>query len=153
MGKDHKLVSKKWKMVIFKLGETNVKMKWSACYKRGTKKNLSPRQNSNLWPPKHRTSALSTWATENSWRARPYTRFILLFILRDHSTLPSIYFWGFGSEPMCRIEILSLHFSIAFKLFNRFWLSPVPPLNPHNRHTVTIVWHALHGSTPYSRAT
>ena len=61
-----------------------------------------------------------------------YTRFILLFILRDHSTLPSIYFWGFGSEPMCRIEILSLHFSITFKLFNRFWLSPVPSLNPHN---------------------
>ena len=25
-------------MVIFKLGETNVKMKWSACHKRGTKK-------------------------------------------------------------------------------------------------------------------
>ena len=62
MGKDHKLVSKKWKMVIFKLGETNVKMKWSACHNRGTKKNLSAGQNSNLWPPKHRAGALSTWA-------------------------------------------------------------------------------------------
>ena len=30
----------------------------------------------NLWPPKHRAGVLSTWATENSWRARPYTRFI-----------------------------------------------------------------------------
>ena len=39
------------------------------------RKKLSPRQDSNLWPPKHRTGALSTWTTENSWRARPYTRF------------------------------------------------------------------------------
>ena len=38
MGKGHKLVLKKGKMVNFKLGETNVKMKWSACHKRGTKK-------------------------------------------------------------------------------------------------------------------
>ena len=38
MEKGHKLVSKKGKMVNFKLGETNVKMKWSACHKRGTKK-------------------------------------------------------------------------------------------------------------------
>ena len=29
---------KKWKMVNLKLGETNVKMKWSACHERGTKK-------------------------------------------------------------------------------------------------------------------
>ena len=37
----------------------------------GQRKNLSPPQNSNLWPPKHWVSALSTWAAENSWRARP----------------------------------------------------------------------------------
>ena len=41
----------------------------------GQRKNLSPRQDSNIWPPKHRTDALSTWATENSWRARPYSYF------------------------------------------------------------------------------
>ena len=41
----------------------------------GTKKNLSPRQESNLWPPKHRAGGLSTWARKNSWRARPYTYF------------------------------------------------------------------------------
>ena len=39
------------------------------------RKNLSPRQDSNLWPPKHRAGALSTWATKNSWRARPNTYF------------------------------------------------------------------------------
>ena len=42
----------------------------------GQRKNLSPRQDSNLWPPKHRAGALFTWATKNSWRARLYTRFI-----------------------------------------------------------------------------
>ena len=42
----------------------------------GQRKNLSPRHDSNLWPPKDQASALSTWAMENSWRARPYTRFI-----------------------------------------------------------------------------
>ena len=37
----------------------------------GQRKNLSlPRQDSNLWPPKYRAGALSTWATENSRRAR-----------------------------------------------------------------------------------
>ena len=35
------------------------------------RKNLSPRQDSNLRPPKHRAGALFTWATEDSWRARP----------------------------------------------------------------------------------
>ena len=29
-------------------------------------KNLSPRQDSNLRPPKHRAGVLSTWAKENS---------------------------------------------------------------------------------------
>ena len=54
-----------------KLGETNVKVKWLACHERGTKKkNLSPWQDSNLWPPKHRAGALSTWATENSFLAQ-----------------------------------------------------------------------------------
>ena len=43
----------------------------------GQRKNLSPRRDLNLWPPKLREGgALSTWATENLWRARPYTRFI-----------------------------------------------------------------------------
>ena len=30
----------------------------------------------NLWPSKHRVAALSTCASENSWRARPYPTFI-----------------------------------------------------------------------------
>ena len=30
----------------------------------GQRKTLSPRQDSNLWPPKHRAGALSTWATQ-----------------------------------------------------------------------------------------
>ena len=45
----------------------------------GQRKNLSPRRDLNLWPPKLRGEsggALSTWATRNSWRVRPYTRFI-----------------------------------------------------------------------------
>ena len=41
----------------------------------GQRKNLSPRRDLNPRPPRHRAGALSTWATENSWRARPYTRF------------------------------------------------------------------------------
>ena len=32
-------VVKEWRMVNFKLGETNVKMKWLACHEHGTKKN------------------------------------------------------------------------------------------------------------------
>ena len=36
----------------------------------GQRKNLSPRQESNPWPPEHRASALSTLSYENSWRAR-----------------------------------------------------------------------------------
>jgi len=31
-------MEKEWKMVNFKLGETNVKTKWSVCHERGTKK-------------------------------------------------------------------------------------------------------------------
>ena len=41
----------------------------------GQRKNLSPWRDVNLWPPRHRAGALSTWAMENSSRARPYTRF------------------------------------------------------------------------------
>ena len=51
-------------------------MNLSACYERGTKKKkLNSRQDSHVWPPKHRAGALSTWVTENSWSARPCTRF------------------------------------------------------------------------------
>ena len=42
----------------------------------GQRKNLSPQWDSNLWPSEHWAGALSTWATENSWRVRPYIRFI-----------------------------------------------------------------------------
>ena len=51
---------KEWKMVNFKLGETNVEIKWSACHKRvGQRQILSLQQDLN--------------AKENSWRATPYT--------------------------------------------------------------------------------
>ena len=39
-------------------------------------KEMSPQQESNLWPPKHQAGTLSTWHTETSLRARPLTRFI-----------------------------------------------------------------------------
>ena len=48
-------------------------------------------------------------------------------------------FWGFVTEPTQRSEIILflLHYYL-FKIFHRFWLSPVPSLNPYNRHMVTI---------------
>ena len=64
----------------------------------GQEKNLRPHQDSNLWPSKHRAGALSKlthWATENSWRARLYTRIIFdtrpaycrtPFAVKDHSS-------------------------------------------------------------------
>ena len=39
-------------------------------------KNLSPQRDSNLTPPKHQAGTLFTKAMENSWRMRPYIRFI-----------------------------------------------------------------------------
>ena len=58
------------------------------------RKNLSLRQDWNQWPPKHQAGTLFTWATENSWRARPYTRFILflLFILCCNHIVSKITF-------------------------------------------------------------
>ena len=52
----------------------------------GRRKNLSPRQDSNLWPPKHPADALITWATETSWRARPYTAFIFTVLAPSAKT-------------------------------------------------------------------
>ena len=46
------------------VGETNVKMNDQHVTIMGQRKNLSPRQDSNLWPSKHRAGALFTWATE-----------------------------------------------------------------------------------------
>ena len=42
----------------------------------GQRKHLSPQQHLNLWPSNHWAGALSTWAMENSWRGKSYTRFI-----------------------------------------------------------------------------
>ena len=47
-------VVKEWKMVNFKLSETNVKMKCSACHEHGTKKISESPTGFELWPPKHR---------------------------------------------------------------------------------------------------
>ena len=66
-------VVKEWKMVNFKLGESNVKMK-STCHERGPKKNLSPTQDSNPWPSKNRGGGglypleLQYWYLK-SWRS------------------------------------------------------------------------------------
>ena len=57
-------------------------MNYSACHERGTKS----QQYSNLRPPKHRAGALSTWVTETSWRARPYTWFILTVLAPSTNT-------------------------------------------------------------------
>ena len=92
---------KERKMVNFMLSETNVKMKWSKCLEHGKKKNLSPRQDSNLWPPKHRAGALFTWATKNSWRARPYTRFISDTRPADE---PSIIILALHKSPVAQVN-------------------------------------------------
>ena len=43
------------------------------------------------------------------------------------------------TEPTQRSEIiLFLLYYYLLKIYHRFWLSLVPSLNPHNRHTVTI---------------
>ena len=41
--------------------------------------------------PKHRAGALSTWATENSRRARPYTRFIFDMHILLYISLQSLH--------------------------------------------------------------
>ena len=57
----------------------------------GQRKNLRPRQDSSLWPPKHRAGALSTCATEDSWTARPFTRFIFdVLIFLPYSTISTL---------------------------------------------------------------
>ena len=45
------------------------KMMWSTCHEHGTKKNLCPPQELNLWPSLHWSDALT--ATKDSWRAGP----------------------------------------------------------------------------------
>ena len=46
-------------------------MKYSTWHERGTKENLSPRQESNPWPPEHRAGALSTELRELTKRFFP----------------------------------------------------------------------------------
>ena len=49
------------KMVYFKLGNKMWQVNWSTWHaSMGQRKNLSPRQESNPWPPKHRAGVLST---------------------------------------------------------------------------------------------
>ena len=57
----------------------------------GQRKNLSPRQDSNLRPSKHRAGALFTWATENSWTVRPYTWFIFTVLALSANTTNKDY--------------------------------------------------------------
>ena len=66
------------KLVSFQCRNFN-RLKWNNQHVTSVwqRKNLSPRQDSNLSPPNHRAGALSAWATENSWRVRPYTTFIV----------------------------------------------------------------------------
>ena len=94
-----------------------VKMKWSACHERGTKKNLSPRQDSNLSPPRHRggegSGALSTWAMESSrdfffvprsWHA---DHFIFTFVS------PSLKFTIFHSFTISNIVYYVINYHCA----------------------------------------
>ena len=57
----------------------------------GQRKNLSPRKDSNLWPPKQWAGALSTWAMENSWRATPYTRFIFIDFMPKYQSKKNFF--------------------------------------------------------------
>ena len=67
-------------------------------------------------------------------------KLVSVSINKDHSTLPLyLSVWGFITEPTQRSEIIFFLLYYLFKLFHRFWLSPVPSLNPHNQHTVTIL--------------
>ena len=78
----------------------------------GQRKNPSPRQDSNLWPPKHWVGALSTWTTENSWKARPYARFIF-------DTRPT-YWEVTGSNPVVLFHLpgdLHLHLNGPLEVF------------------------------------
>ena len=56
---------KKWKRGNFKLSET---LMWKLINQHvtsvGQRKNQSPQEDSNLWPPKHWAGALSTWAIQ-----------------------------------------------------------------------------------------
>ena len=66
---------KEWKMVNFKLCEKKCKKEMislsRAC---GTKTNSESSTGFEPISPKYWAIALSTWATENSWRVRPYTQ-------------------------------------------------------------------------------
>ena len=49
-------------IIMWKVNDTSV----------GQRKNLSPRQESNAWPPKHMAGAPSVLSYENSWRTRSF---------------------------------------------------------------------------------
>ena len=80
------------------------------------------------------------WLTRRRLRCESACTSFCQFQSSDHSTLPLyLSVWGFVTEPTQRSEIiLFLLYYYLFKIFHRFWLSPVPSLNPYNRHMVTI---------------
>ena len=69
---------KEWKMVNFKLCETKCENELISMSRAWNKEKIWVPD--GIWtydlPNSGEGGALSTWATENSWRARPYTRFI-----------------------------------------------------------------------------
>ena len=59
-----------WKLVSLTVLQSSFLLQWNDQHVTsvGQRNSLSPRQDLNLWPLKHRAGALFTWATENSWR-------------------------------------------------------------------------------------
>ena len=53
------------------------------------------------------------------------------------SILISLGFRNWTDATKWKIILFLLHYYLL-KIYHRFWLSLVPSLNPHNRHTVTI---------------
>ena len=66
----------------------------------GRRKNLSSRQDSNLWPPKHRASALSTWATQPSK---------LKFLLGHHLATNSFGVGRLFNKSSCQLQNFRRH--------------------------------------------
>ena len=60
--------------------------KYSACHERGTKKTSESPTGFEPTTSQTPAGALSTWATENSWRARPYTWFIFTVLALSANT-------------------------------------------------------------------
>ncbi len=78
----------------------------------GQRKILSPRRESNPWPPRYRLGALTNWATRASWWAGPFTRLNLVNGPAHHESLkaqlvraPNQYLGGHGFDSRTGLRI------------------------------------------------